>query len=87
MRLILDRIERKQNGKRVAIFECVDIFYNIDEDNMPVGFMDKLSGGMILNADIEANTMKNPTILENETKQEQDNIKKRLNNLFNRNKK
>ena len=86
MRLILDRIEKKQNGKRIAIFECVDIFYNIDEDNMPVGFIDKLSSGMILDADVEADTLKNPTILENATIQEQDNMKKRLNNLFNRNK-
>ncbi len=87
MRLILDRIERTQNGKRIAVFECEDSFINIHEDNMPLGFINELKAGMILGAEIEADKLLSPKILYEETEKKQKEIKNRLNNLFNRKKK
>ena len=86
MRLILDRIEKNRNGKRIAVFECADVFFNINEDCMPKDFIDKLKTGHILEAEIENETLVNPKILYDETEKENNKMKNRLNNLFNRNK-
>ncbi len=87
MRLILDRIEKMQNGKRIAVFECGESFFNIHEDNMPAEFMDELKSGMILEANIESDFLVSPIILYKETEEKQKEMKNRLNGLFNRKKK
>lgn len=87
MRLVLDRIEKTGDGKRIAVFEYGESFYYIDESKMPKGFMDELFEGAILEGEIEESSLKNPVILKEETEKEQQKMKNRLNNLFNRNKK
>ncbi len=86
MRLVLDRIEKIENGKRVAVFECENTMLSICEENMPPKFIDDLKSGMILESEVENNTLISPVILYEETENKQKEIKKRLNNLFNRKK-
>lgn len=87
MILVLDRIEKTQNGKRIAIFENGDSFFNIHEDNMPPEFINELKTGMILEAEIKDNILISPIILINETEEKQNEMNNRLNKLFDRNKK
>ena len=85
MRLILDRIEKNQEGKRIAVFECGENSYYITEDNMPLGFIENLKNGFIIEADVVNDLLINPEILFEETEKKQKEMKNRLNNLFNRN--
>ena len=85
MRLILDRIAKNQEGERIATFECGEASYYISEENMPVGFLDSLKSGMIIEAEVVENSLINPEILYEETEKKQKEMKNRLNNLFNRN--
>lgn len=87
MKLILDRIEETQGGKKIAVFECGDNFYNIHEDNMPLGLIKEIQCGTILEAEIEDGNLLSPKILYEETEIKQNEMKNRLKNLFNRNKK
>lgn len=86
MRLVLDRIENTQDGKKIVVFEGDTASYDILEENMPVGFIESLEVGMILEADIVDGNLMSPRILADETNKKRQNIKSRLNNLFNRNK-
>ena len=85
MRLILDRIAKNQEGERIATFECGEVSYYISEENMPVGCLDSLKSGMIIEAEVVENSLINPEILYEETEKKQKEMKNRLNNLFNRN--
>ena len=86
MRLVLDRIEKIQNGKRIAVFECGDKLLDIHENNMPDGFIDELAIGMILEAEIKDERLISPLILLEETDKKHKEMKSRLDNLFKRKK-
>ena len=87
MKLVLDRIEKTQEGKRIAVFENGDSFINIHEDNMPSGFIDELKAGIIIEAELIDNTLYAPKLLLKETEDKHKEMSSRLNSLFNRNKK
>ena len=86
MRLVLDRIEKTQNGERIAVFEGDKDFYNILGKNMPEDFFNLLKVGMIIDAEIINDSLISPKILIDETDQKRNEMKSRLSNLFNRNK-
>ena len=64
---ILDRIEKTQNGKIVAVFEGDNALYNITEANMPNEFINSLEVGMIIEAEIVENKLISPKFLYEET--------------------
>jgi CO dehydrogenase/acetyl-CoA synthase beta subunit len=86
MKLILDRIEKTQNGKIVAVFEGNNALYNITEANMPNEFINSLEVGMIIEAEIVENKLISPKFLYEETENKRKEMNKRLSNLFNRKK-
>lgn len=86
MRLVLDRIEKKQDESRIFIFECDEMLYDINENNIPLEIIQSLKVGLILEADIINNTLCSPKILIEETNKKTDEINIRLNNLFKRKK-
>jgi hypothetical protein len=87
MQLILDRIETLENGKRIAVFELPDeSFTNIHEDDMPEGMMDEFVDGIILDAVYENGKIVSAELLFEETEKKKQEMKERLNRLFNRNK-
>ena len=85
MKLILDRIEKTQEGKIIAIFEGEAASYHISEENMPREFTDTLQVGMIIEAEIIDNKLVSPKFLSEETEKKREEMKSRLNSLFNRN--
>lgn len=86
MRLVLDRILENQKGEKIAVFEVNDKFIEINESDMPVGFIDKLSYGIIIEADLIENKLVNPVLLTEETENRMQVNRMRLNRLRNRNK-
>ncbi len=86
MKLILDRIEKTQDGKIVAVFEGDNALYNITEANMPNEFINSLEVGMIIEAEIVENKLISPKFLYEETENKRKEMNKRLSNLFNRKK-
>ena len=86
MRLVLDRILENQKGEKIAVFEVNDKFIEINESDMPVGFIDKLSYGIIIEADLIENKLVNPVLLTEETENKMQVNRMRLNRLRNRNK-
>ncbi|MGM9645690.1 MAG: hypothetical protein ACI3XS_03270 [Eubacteriales bacterium] len=87
MRLILDRISQDDKGKKIAVFEVGDDFVTISEDNMPAGFADTLTDGIIIEADYRDGVIYSATLLTEETEKKKKEMKSRLNALFNRGKK
>ncbi len=85
MKLILDRIEKTQEGKIIAIFEGDAASYHISEENMPREFIDTLQVGMIIEAEIIDNKLVSSKFLPEETEKKREEMKSRLNSLFNRN--
>ncbi len=85
MKLILDRIEKTQEGKIIAIFEGDTASYFINEENMPREFIDMLQVGMIIEAEIIDNKLVSSKFLPEETEKKREEMNKRLNSLFNRN--
>ena len=86
MRLILDRIEKTQNGKKIAVFEMEDKMIKIDENNMPRGFIDQIEIGDIIEAELDGNKIISAKVLKEETQEKRKEMKSRLSNLFNRKK-
>ena len=86
MRLVLDRIERLQDGEKIAVFEGDTASYDILEVNMPKDFANLLEVGMIIDAEITDGKLVSPKILTDETNKKREEMSTRLNNLFNRNK-
>ncbi len=78
MRLILDRIESNGQGKRIAVFENDDEFINVSEDEMPNDLMEKLSSGIIIEAEYANGKILNAKLLENETEKKRAEMKSRL---------
>jgi len=87
MRLILDRIEKNTQGTKIAVFEMRDTFLKVSEDNMPQGFINELEVGDIIEAEVCENKILSAEILKNETENKRNEMKSRLNSLFNRKKK
>lgn len=87
MKLVLDRIASKQNGERIATFECGEEFVDISENNMPSGFIDTLSPSDIIEAEIVDGILYSPRILKDETENRLNKNRSLLNRLRNRNKK
>lgn len=87
MRLILDRIEENAQGKRIAVFELENEFVNINEDSMPDGLIDKLSSGIILEAEYNDGKITRAEILSNETEAKRQEMKRRLGRFSSKNRK
>ncbi len=78
MRLILDRIESNGQGKKIAVFENDDEFINVSEDEMPNGLMEKLSSGIMIEAEYANGKISSAKLLENETEKKRAEMKSRL---------
>lgn len=87
MRLILDRIGLNNENKRIATFECEDEYIDINEDNMPKGFIDKLFVNAIVEGEYTDGKLINPVILIEETEKKEAEMKKRLSSIFKKGKK
>ena len=87
MRLVLDRIEKNQIGKKIAIFECEEQFFEFFEEDMPQNALNSISVGDIIEAQVENNKLNSFKVLKEETTNKQNDISSRLNSLFNRGKK
>ena len=87
MRLVLDKIEKTQNGNIIAVFEGENTTYEFFETNMPNGFLESLKVGMIIEAEIVDGSLVCPNILIEETNKKREEMSSRLKGLFNRNKK
>ena len=87
MRLVLDKIEKTQNGNKIAVFEGENTTYEFFETNMPDGFLESLRVGMIIEAEIVDGSLACPSILIEETNKKREEMSSRLKGLFNRNKK
>lgn len=84
MRIILDRIDTDKNGFAVATFEVGEKTVAFGSDQMPNGFVEKLIPNAIVECEIVNGNMVNPTILFEETKQREEEMKNRLHRLFKR---
>ena len=87
MKLILDRISKDESGKRIAVFEMGEEYVTISEDNMPLGFADTLTDGIIIEADFRNGVIYSATLLTEETEKKKKEMSNRLKSLFNRGKK
>lgn len=86
MRIVLDRIETNQAGKRIAIFEKGEEFIIISEDNMPKDLINTLEVGDIIEVEIVENKIISAKLLKEETENKRLEMKARLSNLFKRKK-
>ena len=86
MRLILDRIVENQKGEKIAVFECENGILEINENDMPENFINQLTYGIIIEAELENGKIINPVWLEREAEKALDTNRQRLNRLRNRNK-
>lgn len=86
MKLILDRISENRQGEKIVAFECDDKLLEINEKDMPEGFIDKLTYGIIIEAELTDGKLTNPVLLTEETEDKLSKNRERLNRLRNRNK-
>lgn len=84
MKIILDRIDKNQNGEKIATFEVDKETVSFTRDQMPSGFMENLIPNAIVECEIASGNIVNPTILFDETKQKEEEMKNRLHSLFKR---
>ena len=84
MKIFLDRIAKNQYGENVATFEVDGEMVSFAEAKMPSGFASSLIPNAIVECDIVDGCIINPVILYEETKQKEEEMKKRLNSLFKR---
>ena len=82
MKIILDRIDKNQDGMDVASFEVEGSMLYFTSEQMPNGFMEKLIPNAIVECEIVNGSIVSPTILFEETKQKEEEMKKRLKGLF-----
>ena len=87
MRIILDRIDMDEQGLPVATFEVGEKTVAFNVEQMPFGFAEQLIPNAIVECDIVNGIIVNPTILHEETKQKEDEMRNRLHSLFKRSKK
>ncbi len=87
MKIILDRIDKDQNGTSIACFEDENgEILLISELNMPQSFIEKLFVGAIVDCEIESGKIISASVLYDETKQREEKMKNKLKNLFNKRK-
>lgn len=86
MKIILDRIDKNQNGEEIATFEVEQKSVSFTSEQMPSGFMEKLIPNAIVECEIVNGNIVDPTILFEETKQKEEEMKKRLHSLFSKRK-
>ena len=84
MRIILDRIDKDENGLPIATFEVLEEFVSFEGENMPKGFVEGLIPNAIVECEIVDGRIVNPIILYEETKQKEEQMKNRLHSLFKR---
>ena len=84
MKIFLDRIAKNQYGEDVATFELDGVMVNFGAGQMPSDFVASLIPNAIVECDIVDGCIVNPVILFEETKQKEEEMKKRRNSLFKR---
>lgn len=87
MRLILDRINKNEKGKRIFAFEADSGIVFVYEDDMPMSFVDQLFENAIIECEYSDGKIINPNILLEETKRQEEKMKNRFANLINKRKK
>ena len=87
MRIILDRIDMDDQGLPIATFEVGEKTVAFNVEQMPLGFAEQLISNAIVECEIVDGIIVNPTILYDETKQKEAEMKNRLHSLFKRSKK
>ena len=86
MKIFLDRIDKDQNGNKIATFEVDEETVTFKSEQMPKGFADMLIRNAIVECEIVDGHIVNPTILYEETKKKEEEMKQRLNSLFSKRK-
>ncbi|MBP3495478.1 MAG: hypothetical protein J6K52_04650 [Clostridia bacterium] len=86
MKIYLDRIDFNHKGEKIAVFECNEKMIAFHQNNMPEGFIDKLTMGIIVEAEIKDGVLINPKLLIEETNERLTKNRMRLERLRNRNK-
>ncbi len=86
MKIYLDRIDSNHKGEKIAVFECNDETIAFHQNNMPKGFIDELTMGIIVEAEIKDGVLVNPKLLIDETNERLAKNRLRLERLRNRNK-
>ena len=84
MRIFLDRIDKDQNGLPVVTFEVDEKYISFSTEQMPNGFADSLIPNAIVECEIVDGAIVSPVILYEETRQKEEEMKKRLRSLFKR---
>ena len=84
MKIFLDRIDSDQNGNKIASFEVNEEVISFRPEQMPSGFVEMLIPNAIVECEIVDGKIVSPTILYEETKQKEEEMKKRLKRLFER---
>lgn len=87
MRIVVDRIEKNQNGEKIVAFEIDDKIVFLDKNDLPEGLIDTLSVGNILEAEYENGKILDAKILKSEEEAKRKEMKSRLFALKSRNKK
>ena len=87
MRLILDRINKDSNDKRVFAFETDNGIIIVKEDDLSKEIADKLFENIIINAEYLDGKLLNVELLLEETKEREETMKKRFASLLNKRKK
>ena len=87
MKLILDRINKNANGKRIFAFEGDNGVVFINEDSMPKDFPNQLFENVIIECEYKNNMLINPVVLLEETKEREEKMKNRLSAILNKRKK
>ena len=86
MKIVLDRIEKTQNGNRIFVFDGDKETYNIGENDIPKDIINELKVGMMIETEIIDGKLSSPTLLIDESNDKIDEMNSRLNNLFKRKK-
>ena len=84
MKMILDRINKDQNGKIIACFEVGDDIIKVREENMPSGFATQLYSNVIIECEYVDGKIVNPVLLVEETEARLAKIREKLSGLGNK---
>ena len=87
VRVVVDRIEKNQENKKIFVFEASGDDIEIHEDNIPTEKVDKIRSGDILEIELSDGKILSAEILTNETEKKREEMKSRLNGLFSKKKK
>jgi hypothetical protein len=87
MRIVVDRIDKNQNGEKIVALEIDDKIVFLDKNDFPEGVIDTLSSGNILEAEYENGKILKVEILKDKEEEKRNEMKSRLFALKNKNKK